>query len=36
MGTVERALIPRMILPIYREELDNLAGVAKRRSAAEV
>ncbi|HEV8193217.1 MAG TPA: SRPBCC family protein [Ktedonobacterales bacterium] len=36
MGAVERALIPRLILPIYREELGKLADVAKRRSGAEV
>jgi len=35
-GVVERALVPRMIPPIYREELSKLADVAQRRSTAEV
>lgn len=35
-GAVERALVPRMIPPIYREELGKLADVAQRRSTAAV
>lgn len=35
-GAIERLLTPRLLLPIYREELDKLAEVAKRRSTAEV
>ena len=35
-GVIERALIPRMMPPIFREELGKLADVAKRRSGAEV
>jgi hypothetical protein len=36
MGALERMMTPRMILPIYHEELGNLAALAKRRSAAQV
>jgi len=36
VGALERALIPRLTLPVYREELGNLERVAQQRSAAEV
>lgn len=36
VGALERAMIPRLLTPIYREELGNLERVAQGRSTAEV